>query len=280
MKILLIGHSVFDTVSLSEKDVSSPGGIFYSAQQLLKISSPEDELFICTQIDDYTKEYFLPVYSGFNNDFIEKVDAIPSVKLFPDNKTERKEVYLNYPSKLNLSKINFSDFNYIMINMITGTDISPDDLKFIRLQTSALIYFDVHTLSRPMNQSGERIFTTLKNYEEWIRNIDIIQANENEFATLGSFKSETERVNKLFELGVKIILLTKGSNGAKAYFKRSGEVLSYFISSKKIKTINTVGCGDTFGATFFYNYIRTKNVYKSLSFAVIKTEKFLNERIR
>lgn len=278
MKILIVGHSVFDIISFSGKQVFSPGGIFYSAQQLLKISFPEDKLFICTQIDDNSKEHFLPIYSEFNTEFIEKVDSIPSVKLILDNSSERKEIYFNTPSKLNINKINFSAFDAILINMITGNEITAEDLKLIRSQTSGIIFFDVHTLSRPMNQSGERIFSQIKNYEEWLRNIDILQANENEFETLGVFQSEMERVNNLFEIGVKIILLTKGLNGSKVFYKKDNEIKSYFISAKEIQTTNTVGCGDTFGVTFFYNYIRTKNVYHSLSEAVEKTEEFLMKR--
>ncbi len=165
MKILLVGHSVFDIISLPGKEVSSPGGIFYSVQQLLKISFPDDKLFICTQIDDNSKEHFLPIYSEFNTEFIEKVDSIPSVKLMLDNNSERKEIYFNTPSKLNINKINFSDFDAILINMITGNDITAEDLKLIRSQTSGIIFFDIHTLSRPMNQSGERIFSQIKNYD-------------------------------------------------------------------------------------------------------------------
>lgn len=280
MKILLIGHSVFDTISYSGKNISSPGGIFYSAQQLLKIHLPEDELFLCTQIDEKSREYFLPVYSKLKDAFIDKVDSIPSVRLLLDDKSERKEVYFNTTSKLNLDKINFSDFDAILINMITGTDINVNDLKIIRSQTSGIIFLDVHTLSRPMNQSGERIFSQIKNYEEWIRNIDVIQANENEFETLGLFSSELERVNSLFELGVKVILLTKGLKGSKVFIKKDDEIKSYFISAKKIDTTNTVGCGDTFGATFFYNYIRTQDVYYSISEAVTKTEEFITKRNR
>lgn len=278
MKILIVGHSVFDIISFSGKQVFSPGGIFYSAQQLLKISFPDDKLFICTQIDDNSTEHFLPIYSEFNTEFIEKVDSIPSVKLILDNSSERKEIYFNTPSKLNINKINFSDFDAILINMITGNDITAEDLKLIRSQTSGIIFFDIHTLSRPMNQSGERIFSQIKNYEEWLRNIDILQTNENEFETLGVSQSEMEKVNNLFEIGVKIILLTKGLNGSKVFYKKDNEIKSYFISAKKIKTTNTVGCGDTFGATFFYNYIRTKNVYHSLSEAIEKTEEFLKKR--
>lgn len=279
MKILLLGHSVFDTIFTSGNKIHLPGGLFYSANQILKLSSSDDELFIITQIDENTSDYFMPVYSKFKVDYVEKVEAIPSVTLLLNDKSERKETYSNISSKLNIDKINFFGFDAILINMITGTDITPDDLKLIRSKTNALIFFDVHTLSRPMNESGERIFSQIKNYDEWIKNIDILQANENEFETLGIFQSEFERAKHLLDFGVKIILLTKGPMGSKVFFLKNGELMFYAISARKIKASNTVGCGDTFGATFFYNYIRTKNVYQSLSVATIKTEEFLTERI-
>lgn len=278
MKILLIGHSVFDTIVSNDMTMNSPGGIFYSARQVLLLSSSDDELFLLTQFDDNTKEYFLPVYSKFNCDFIERVNAIPAVKLIVDDKKERREIYANISSKLNMDKIDFSKFDAILINMITGNDINSDDLKFIRANTSAVIFFDVHTLSRPMNENGERVFTIVENFSEWAKNIDILQANENEFNTLGKFDSEYDRARNLLQQGVKIILMTKGVLGAKIFYLKNNEMMSYFISADKIINVNTVGCGDVFGASFFYNYIRNRNVYQSLSFAINKTEEFLKEK--
>lgn len=278
MKILLIGQSVFDTIVSNNMTINSPGGIFYSARQMLLLSSNDDELFLLTQSDDSTKEYFLPVYSKFNCDFIEQVDAIPAVKLIIDDKKERREFYANISSKLNIDKIDFSKFDAILINMITGNDINPGDLKFIRTNTSAVIFFDVHTLSRPMNENGERVFRIVENFSEWAKNIDILQANENEFNTLGKFDSEYDRARNLLQQGVKIILLTKGVLGAKIFYLKNQELISYFISTNKIIKINTVGCGDVFGASFFYNYIRNRNVYQSLSFAINQTEDFLKQK--
>jgi sugar/nucleoside kinase (ribokinase family) len=279
MKILLIGHSVFDTILRNDMTINSPGGIFYSAQQIQLLCSDDDELFLLTQTDNNTKEYFLPVYSKVNCEFIENVDAIPEVKLIVDDKNERREIYSNRTSKLSIDKIDFSKFDAILINMITGNDINPDDLKFIRSKTSAIILFDVHTLSRPMDENGERIFTVIENFSEWAKNIDILQANQNEFNTLGKFDSEYDRARYLLQQGVKIILLTKGDLGAKIFYWKNDEMMSYFISANKIVNPNTVGCGDIFGASFFYNYIRNRNVYQSLSFAINKTEDFLKEKV-
>ncbi len=278
MKILLIGHSVFDTIIVGENIRNSPGGIFYTAGQIDKLASAEDELFLVTQIDNNTQQYFIPLYSKLNTDFIELVQNIPSVKLVLNNDSERTEIYDNTSSKLKLNRIDYSLFDGILINMITGNDIDIYDLRNIRSQSKGVIYFDVHTLSRPMNESGKRVFEVIEKFDDWAENIDILQANESEFRTLGKFTSETEMTEHLLSLGIKIILLTKGSRGAIAYFMKDNEVMSFFISAKEIENTNTVGCGDVFGASFFYNYIRNKNVYQSLSFAVNSTENFLSEK--
>jgi len=39
------------------------------------------------------------------------------------------------------------------------------------------------------------------------------------------------------------------------------------MNAVKINTVNKVGCGDIFGAVFFYSYIYTGDVYKSLELA-------------
>jgi sugar/nucleoside kinase (ribokinase family) len=278
MKILLIGHSVFDSILTENKNINLPGGIFYSAGQILSLCKEDDELYLLTQSDKNTKEYFAPVFSKYNCQFIEEINAIPSVKLILNNNGERKEIYTNFPLKLKIDQIDFSSFDAILINMITGNDISLDDLKKIRSETSAIIFFDVHTLSRPMNSQGERIHTVIENFDQWAKNIDILQANEIEFSTLGKFNSEKQRALFLLQNGIKIILLTKGILGAKIFYMKNDELISYFISARKIDKSNTVGCGDVFGASFFYNYIRNRDVYQSLSFAINKTEKFLQAK--
>jgi len=278
MKILLIGHSVFDSILTENKTINLPGGIFYSAGQILSLRKEDDELYLLTQSDKNTKEYFAPVFSKYNCQFIEEINAIPSVKLILNNNGERKEIYTNFPLKLKIDKIDFSSFDAILINMITGNDISLDDLKKIRSETSAIIFFDVHTLSRPMNNQGERIHTVIENFDQWAKHIDILQANEIEFSTLGKFNSEKQRALFLLQNGIKIILLTKGILGAKIFYMKNDELISYFISARKINKSNTVGCGDVFGASFFYNYIRNRDVYQSLSFAINKTENFLQAK--
>jgi sugar/nucleoside kinase (ribokinase family) len=69
-----------------------------------------------------------------------------------------------------------------------------------------------------------------------------------------------------------LFVLTKGEFGAKVYTNERKRNSSKFIAARKINNPNVIGCGDIFGASFFYNYIRNKNAIESLSIAVSNAE--------
>ena len=80
--------------------------------------------------------------------------------------------------------------------MITGFDITLDQLKEIRKNFSGLIYIDVHTLSRGLDKYYQRNFRLIPDFSEWAKCIDIIQVNELELYTLFDSKSEKDiRIN-------------------------------------------------------------------------------------
>lgn len=88
-----------------------------------------------------------------------------------------------------------------------------------------------------------------------------------------------EIVEELFSYGVKILCVTKGELGARVYYKNINEITSYFIAARRISNPNVIGCGDIFGASFFYSYIRNKNVIDSLTNAVANAEQFVENKL-
>ena len=153
--------------------------------------------------------------------------------------------------------------------MITGFDITPGQIEQIRGDFKGPIYFDVHTLARGLDDKGNRNFRIIPEFEKWAENVDILQANDVEFSSLFDFESEKKVIQKLFECGIKILLITKGKLGVRAYYEKRGEVVSIFLSSLKMQIKNRVGCGDVFGAAFFYNYIMHQDINKALKLANI-----------
>jgi len=279
MKLLVIGHSVLDFINSAGAQNISAGGIFYTISVLNRLKSNDDEIFLITQYDDETYNYFKPEFEKVNKKYLQKVEKIPRVHLNMQKETERHESYENVTNNLSLTNLNFNNFDGILINMITGFDITMDQLKQIRNNYSGLIYIDIHTLSRGLAKDFMREFRLIPEFESWAKCLDIIQVNQNELFTLSQKKHEFEIVKEILGFGAKTLCVTKGELGARVYFKDQKEILSYFVAARKINNPNIIGCGDVFGASFFYSYIRNKDAIDSLTNAVEKAEYFVENKL-
>jgi sugar/nucleoside kinase (ribokinase family) len=80
-------------------------------------------------------------------------------------------------------------------------------------------------------------------------------------------ENEHETVLKIFQFRPKAVIITKGENGATLYYKDKNEILDFNLPAEKINVINKVGCGDIFGAVFFYSYLSNRNLFESLRLA-------------
>ena len=268
MKILVIGQSLEDHIIYREEETVKPGGIFYSVLGLKSFIEMEDNILLLTSVGRNNLKLFSPIYDDIEKLYFNYVDKIPKVFLNISAENEREECYSLVNQNLSLESIkDYGVFDGILINMITGFDITLDQLKEIRSKFNKDIFFDVHTLSRGLDESGNRKFRTIPDFEKWAANTDLLQVNETEFFNLFANGNKEITISKLFEAGIKILIVTKGKIGARVYYRNKNEIVSSFVSSITVETKNKVGCGDIFGAVFFYNYIKYHNIHKALILA-------------
>ncbi len=269
MKFLLIGHTVKDTIRNSRNVTVKPGGLFYSTLALKSITSDEDEIFLLTSYDKENFEILEPLYSKCNLSFSKTVDKMPGVTLTLFDDREREEEYENITDKLDIQPVLDAgvEFDGILINMITGFDLNADDVKKLRGKFDCPVYFDVHSLSRGIDDKGKRYFRKIPQAEQWLENVDIVQANENEIKTLSGSANEVDIAKSVVTSREKILLETLGKRGVRTYFNHKGEIASLFLKATEVNSVNQVGCGDVFGASFFYSYISKNDLFYSLRFA-------------
>ncbi len=269
MKLLVIGHSVEDHITEEGIDNVKPGGIFYTALALKQFIEPADEIFLNTAVQTENYNLFSGVYESYNKSFIRFVDRIPKVYLTLHNFKERGETYESISQGLTIDFEKLNQFDGILINMITGFDISLEQLQSVRKNYKGKIFIDIHTLARGLDENLKREFRPVPDFNLWASSVNILQVNENELKTLSNLRDEFEIAKEVLNYGIEIFIVTKGSLGARLYGKKNGEILSSFRSSEKVKTKNMIGCGDVFGAVFFYHYIKTGNMEVSLTLANI-----------
>lgn len=268
MKIILIGHSIIDHYEVTDEKKSSPGGIFYSTIGINSIRKSTDQIYLLTGWNRNSFSLFENLYSKVDLDLTNELINMPEVYLKVSGESEREEVYKNVAE--NLSVDNVSDWNIydgVLINMITGSDILLEQLIYIRKRFKGRVYFDVHTLSRGIDNKMKREFRPIPNIEEWLACIDILQCNENELKTIVQYQNEVNGADRILSSGPNILIVTKGDNGAQVYYRSDGEVKNLIVDAIKVNQVNKIGCGDIFGAVFFYTYISTNDIIVSLNAA-------------
>ena len=264
MNFLVIGHSVVDKIIDKDRISVKPGGIFYTVVSFLSQIQPEDKVYLCSSIDKESELLFKYTYDKIEKDFLVYVESIPQVELVVNDIGEREETYSRINQNLTMPIEGLNYFDGILINMISGYDISLDQLKRLRKNYSGLIYFDVHTFSRGLDENGHRIFRRIADFNEWAQCIDILQTNESELLTLSDKKEEAAIVDELFSFGINQIIITRAERGATVFFREHNLVKKNHKDSLHTNVVNKIGCGDVFGAVYFYNYIRNKNVILAL----------------
>lgn len=266
MRLLVIGQTVEDHFTRDDMQLTAPGGIYYAAATLHYLKEAEDEVVICTSIEEKNYSLYSDVYDHYDKKFMTMVESIPRVWLTVNPNSERSERYQNITASL---KIDFelNSFDGILLNMITGFDIALPQLKQLRNNYKGFIYLDVHTLSRGLDENNNRNFRTIPMFEQWAKCVDILQLNTNELFTLTEIQDELEIVKWLLSLGVTAIIITLDEKGVKYYYSNDGELNSCLIPAIKVETKNKIGCGDVFGAAFVYHYLKNKNINSSVRFA-------------
>ena len=267
MKLLLIGQSVEDHIYHNNEHKVQPGGIFYSVSALQGIMDKSDRLYLCTS---YRKgdSLFWEQYEKLNPDYLNYTDSIPEVRLNIYDDREREEIYRNITGNLNVNTDDLNKFDGILINMVTGFDITLNQMEEIRRNFNGLIYFDVHTFSRGLNDKLERYFRVIPDFKKWLINIDILQANSKEIFSLTDSENRNEILKFVLGNNVKYLLETRGKEGVVCHSLKSSEISSKKISALNVNVKNQVGVGDVFGAVFFYSYIKNKSVDAALEHAV------------
>ena len=105
-----------------------------------------------------------------------------------------------------------------------------------------------------------------------LSNATIVKISDEELPTVnglvfGGSLGVCESVKRLSEKygQIKLIIVTKGGDGSLCYDTRSGNI--YECAAVEARVVSTVGAGDSFGATFLNQYVKTGDIERSMRLA-------------
>ena len=111
-------------------------------------------------------------------------------------------------------------------------------------------YFDVNI---------RKEFYTESIIREGLESCSILKVNENELPLVLSLSDSGSVSSLMRKYAVNIVILTEGENGS-VIFTEGGE---YRIPPREVTVLDTVGAGDSYSASFLYNYLKSGDAVQS-----------------
>lgn len=282
MVITIIGHLCKDIVHLpgeEETQQESFGGIMFTLLTLANLMSEKDRIqpvFGVGQTDYELLIEQIKQYKNIDTSGIFKFKGPTNqVHLFyQKNSQTRIECSKHISAPIPFNRIKpYLDGDGVLINMISGSDITLETLDFIRMEIREQripIHFDIHSLTLGIDQEFKRFRRPLTDWRRWCFMLNSIQMSEEEALGLSTERyDETTLTNHLMPLMVKTFIITRSDRGVTVIVQDIHKKLTHkdFAGISFSDTIDTTGCGDVFGAAFLYQYLKSKDTFAAAEFA-------------
>lgn len=132
----------------------------------------------------------------------------------------------------------------VLVNMISGGDVSVDVLRSLRRESSARFVLDVQALARTTDVPREP--RSVSNWREWAGVFDVIRGNELE---IGWFPAAAAgdvgaAVPALLGAGCEAVIVTRGARGATLW--EGGRQIDFGAEPAVPRLLDPTGCGDSF----------------------------------
>ncbi|MCI0511975.1 PfkB family carbohydrate kinase [candidate division KSB1 bacterium] len=280
MKIAVIGSVIRDYIEpYQSPPVESFGGIFYTILILSQLLDEDAEIYpICftgADCDQQIREKLTP-YSNIKLDGLQPLPQMHTAHhiIYQDQET-RAEIETQPLPPLSRANIQLAfSCDALIINFITGRDLSFDAYQYLGAMALPLIYVDFHSLALAKDAQGQSFYRRPADWVDWVRPARILQMNQMEAMTLGDLTSDWTNPaygvfgETILNYGVQIFNITLGSQGSLLFYRQDREVITQKIPGYPVSKVRDVtGCGDAFASGFIVDYFKKRDVGHAVAFA-------------
>jgi len=280
MKIAVAGTFIRDLIFPWQGEATkSVGGLFFTTSYLANLVSSEAQIVpVCFIGEDFFEEV-KSNFQNYSNLSFEGFNVLPrkntAVTLTYTSPKKRQEKTTAPMPPIEFEQLNVVlDANAIIVNLISGTDVSLQALQEFREKSKAKVYLDFHSHALGIDENGKRYYSKPEDWKDWVALADFIQLNEMEAATLAGILEERNPESllsfgaELLELGPTVSHITLGAKGSCLNYKTQKEVVSKFMAPVSVpKAIDIIGCGDSFEAAFLVKLLDGEELEDATKFA-------------
>ena len=283
MKFLILGHLCIDI--FREKETSRTetprsgkrwGGIFFSLATLANL----DEASTVHPVFGVAEEEYeaflerIEHYPNIDTSGIYQIPGPPNqVSLFYGDRERRIECSEHIAPPIPFEKIEpYLDASAILVNMISGFDLTLETLNAVRMRTQekgTLLHLDLHSLTLGIDEQHRRFLRPLQTWRRWCYFADTVQMNEEEAKVLPlEHLQEDDLVKQIFSLGLQAVVLTRGPKGTTTWAQDHKRISRHDIPASPVENqVDPTGCGDVFAAAFCFHYASHRDARAAVEFA-------------
>jgi hypothetical protein len=279
VKIAVVGTINLDTIELPGGQVEeSFGGLLYTILPLALLTDPGTTIFPVANLGQDVEKPVRDIlyhYPRISQEGIQVVSEKNNhVYLRYTSDSEREEVQLGkLPPVVFDQLVPFLDAEVMLVNFISGRDMSLETLEELRAHTRARIFMDIHSLSLGIDERGQRFLRPLPQWRRWAATADVVQMNRQEARLLSGSRLDSNGDllafgRRVLETGPSVVLITLGGEGSLMLAASGGSVvLERFPPSRPAQVRDTTGCGDVFLAAFVAEHIRSGDAHRASRYA-------------
>jgi sugar/nucleoside kinase (ribokinase family) len=273
------------------------GGILYSLVSLAVVSKDTATIYPVMNLGEDEYDNVTGFLSSFSNIDLSYINKTPHstrvVNLFYKDKNsilnvstkktydrEENSTLPTMPVEFEQVKELLVSLDGILVNLVSGVDITLNALKLIRENFNGYIHMDLHNLVMQTFPDGTRKQMPVKDWQSWVSAPDTLQMNESELSIFtGDNVTEYETAEKILkDKKVSSLIVTRGRSGVSMYRlmhkEAAGESYNDLdrIDMPRIDStlfVDSTGCGDVFASSFFYKNAEFKlnDQHLALNFA-------------
>ncbi|MEJ2056078.1 MAG: hypothetical protein P8X42_19360 [Calditrichaceae bacterium] len=178
MKVLLIGTVVKDIIKyLDGTEVYAYGGLTHSINAALAVSDPGDRIIAMSWVG---KDLYPDIQRNWqdnprllNEGFLRYSRINNCVELSYISKSERIERSLYPMPSLRFKDVKrFLNADMIIVNLISGWDITRKFIEKLREKFKGLISLDIHSLTLGRAEDGTRFLRPVNEIKPWLESAD------------------------------------------------------------------------------------------------------------
>lgn len=268
MNVAVIGTINRDTIyPFTGPKMESYGGILYNIIALATLKPSNMTLLpICNLGEDVHEPVFQRITQFQNIDtrgirIVRQKNNHAVLRYISPN--ERTEYLENRVPPLTFRQLECAlDCDFILVNFISGFDMTLKTLKRLRSNFTRHIFIDIHSLTLHIDKDGRRFPKRPRNWLEWIQQADTVQLNGQEALILKGApqwkgNSLIPFIEEVVKSGPKIVLVTLADRGSLVGYQSDGEIRIDRCAASCLSVRDGTGCGDVFSAGFIVEYLRS-----------------------